>query len=333
MAQLSMHGTAERGMAGSSTASHGTAESGSTHNGKPTDKLKQAKRIEHSTVDVDTALQAPAHATEAEVRAWYYECNKANAELQAKVSKLQEMVNCLSADGHTAKHRTQDCKVCQHTPWQATHDAAVTELQRRRAIGDSGGGSTLQQPATKAHGKPHSRVAPSNMAEQSTVTTTITINGYEVPHLDERPGLKCCAWQRAPSTSTIAGTTTRTSAMTAAVFATSAWCGGPTSFGSSTTRTTPSSTQARQPSTRLQSCNRLHVAASWHARTGTRPKQLQLSYRHASVGVRHKPSSGSSSMWRGARRQPHSCRHGSANERHSFCCDVYALTWHDLQWR
>ena len=123
---------------------------------------------------------------------WYYECNKANAELQAKVNELQETVDCLSADGPTAEHRTQDCKVCQHTLWQATHDAAVTELQRRRAIGDSGGGSTLQQPATKAHGKPHSRVAPSNMAEQSTVTTTITINGYEVPRLDERPGLKCC---------------------------------------------------------------------------------------------------------------------------------------------
>ena len=100
--------------------------------------------MEHSTVDVDAALQAPAHATEAEVRAWYHECNKANVELQAKVSKLQEMVNRLSADGHTAEHRTRDCKVCQHTLWQATHDAAVTELQRRRAIGDSGGGSALR---------------------------------------------------------------------------------------------------------------------------------------------------------------------------------------------
>ena len=41
----------------------------------------------------------------------------------------------------------------------------------------------------KAHGKPHSRVAPSNMAEQSAVTTTVIIDGYEVPHLDEWPGL------------------------------------------------------------------------------------------------------------------------------------------------
>ena len=105
------HGTAERVMAGSSTASHGTAESGSTHSetgsthsSKPADKLKQAKRMEHSTADVDAALHAPAHATEAEVRAWYYKCNKANVELQVKVNKLQEMVNRLSADGPTAEH-------------------------------------------------------------------------------------------------------------------------------------------------------------------------------------------------------------------------------------
>ena len=82
--------------------------------------------------------------------------------------------------------------MCQHTLWQATHDAAVTELQHRRAIGDSSSGSALQQLAAKVHGKPHSHVAPSNMAEQSAVTTTIIINGYEVPRLDEHPGLKCC---------------------------------------------------------------------------------------------------------------------------------------------
>ena len=65
------HGTAERVMAGSSTASHSTAESGSTHsetgsthNGKPADKPKQAKRMEHSTANIDAALHAPAHATE-----------------------------------------------------------------------------------------------------------------------------------------------------------------------------------------------------------------------------------------------------------------------------
>ena len=86
----------------------------------------------------------------------------------------------------------QDCKVCQHTLWQATHDVAVAELQHRRAIGNSGSGSALRQLATKAHGKPHSRVVPSNMAEQSMVTTTIIINSYKVPHLDEHPGLKCC---------------------------------------------------------------------------------------------------------------------------------------------
>ena len=35
-------------------------------------------------------------------------------------------------------------------------------------------------------------MAPSSMAEQSTVTTTIIINSYEVPRLDKQPGLKCC---------------------------------------------------------------------------------------------------------------------------------------------
>ena len=105
------HSTARCGMARSSTALHSTAESssthsetGSTHNSKPVDKLKQVKHIKHSTVNVDTALQAPAHATEAEVRTWYYKCNKVNTELQAKVNKLQEMVNHLSADRHTAEH-------------------------------------------------------------------------------------------------------------------------------------------------------------------------------------------------------------------------------------
>ena len=46
--------------------------------------------------------------------------------------------------------------------------------------------------ATKVHSKPHSHMAPSNMAEQSLVTTTIIINSYEVLCLDEQPGLKCC---------------------------------------------------------------------------------------------------------------------------------------------
>ena len=150
-----------------------------------------AARTEHSTVDVDAVLQPPAHIPEAKLREWYYECNKANTELQAKVNELQEMVDRPSADGPAAEHRTQDCKVCQHTLWQATHDAPVTELQCRSAIGNSGGSSALRQLATKAHGKPHSRVALSNMAKQSTVTTTITISGYEVPRLDERSGLKC----------------------------------------------------------------------------------------------------------------------------------------------
>ena len=53
----------------------------------------------------------------------YYESNKVNTKLQAKVNELQDM--------------------CQHMLWQATHNAAVTELQCRRAIGNSGGGSTL----------------------------------------------------------------------------------------------------------------------------------------------------------------------------------------------
>ena len=90
------HSTAECVMAGSSTASHGTAESSSTHsetgsmhNSKPADKPKQAKCMEHSTADVDAALYTPAHATEAEVRTWYYKCNKVNTELQAKVNKLR----------------------------------------------------------------------------------------------------------------------------------------------------------------------------------------------------------------------------------------------------
>ena len=111
LCSTALHGTAEPGTAECSTASHGTAESGSTHSktgsthsGKSADKLMQMECTEHSKVIDNAMLQAPAHATEAEVRAWHYECNKANTELQAKVNKLQETINCLSADGHAAEH-------------------------------------------------------------------------------------------------------------------------------------------------------------------------------------------------------------------------------------
>ena len=105
------HGAAEPSTAECGTASHSAAESssmhiktGSTHSSKSADKLMQTERAEHSKVVNDATLQGPAQATEAEVCVWYYECNKVNMELQVKVNKLQEMVNCLSADRHMAEH-------------------------------------------------------------------------------------------------------------------------------------------------------------------------------------------------------------------------------------
>ena len=52
---------------------------------------------------------------------WYYKCNKVNTELQAKVNRLQETVNRLSADGHTAENRPK------------TAAAFLQACERRRA--------------------------------------------------------------------------------------------------------------------------------------------------------------------------------------------------------
>ena len=103
---------------------------------------------------------------------------KANTELQAKVNELQEMVERLSADGPTAEHRTQDCKVYRHMlcmagrpPMMQLHCHCSSDgapAQNLCATCNFGGGSALRQLATKAHGKPHSRAVPSNVEEQST---------------------------------------------------------------------------------------------------------------------------------------------------------------------
>ena len=90
------------------------------------------------------------------------------------------------------------------------------------------------------------------------------------------------------------------------------WHSGLTLFDTSATSTTPSSMQARQPNRQLQSCSKLHVAASWHVHAGMRPKQLQPSCRHASTGARRKPCSGSSLMQRSMQQQPHMAPHASS---------------------
>ena len=42
---------------------------------------------------------------------------------------------------------------------------------------------------------------------------------------------------------------------------------------------------------------------------------------------------GSSATYGHGQQQPHFCRHGSANEWHSFCYNDYMLMQHDLQWQ
>ena len=166
------------------------------------------------------------------------------------------------------------------------------------------------------------------------MTTTITINSGEVPHLDEQPGLKCCVltctvnlddhwyYRKAERDDRC-----RVCSRYMAQWPDLIWF---FSAEHDPTFDAGLSVNLKAMTALRAACHSFLARTRWHE---AKLKQLQPSCRHASAGTQRKPCSGNSSTQRGTQRQPRSCRHGSADEGHSFCCDVYVLTRHNLQWR